>query len=383
MVKPTFYEFFAGGGMARAGLGAGWRCLLANDFDARKARAYAENWGADDFRLADIHKLTSADLPGRAALAWASSPCQDLSLAGAGRGLAGARSGAFYGFAALIEGLRSEGRAPKLLALENVSGLLTSNGGADFAALCRALQNLGYRFGALTIDAAHFTPQSRPRLFVVALDRAHSVASACIAPQPAQEWATPALQRMCGKLPADLAADWVWWRLPPPPARNVGLAQVVESDPADVAWMDEAGVARLLALMAPLHRARVEAARASREKMVGALYRRTRRDAQGGRIQRAEVRFDGLAGCLRTPAGGSSRQSLLVVEGGEIRARLVSGREAARLMGLPEDYKLPRNYTDAYHLLGDGVVAPVVRFLSRHLLEPLIGAATAPLLAAE
>ena len=118
-------------------------------------------------------------------------------------------------------------------------------------------------------------------------------------------------------------------------------------------------------------------------KMVGALYRRTRRDATGARVQRAEVRFDGIAGCLRTPAGGSSRQSLLVIENGRIRARLVSGREAARLMGLPDDYILPKGYTDSCHLLGDGVAAPAVRFLAAHLLEPLLGHATAPLLAAE
>jgi DNA (cytosine-5)-methyltransferase 1 len=34
--KPSFYEFFAGGGMARAGLGEGWQCLFANDFDANR-----------------------------------------------------------------------------------------------------------------------------------------------------------------------------------------------------------------------------------------------------------------------------------------------------------------------------------------------------------
>ena len=105
MDRPTFYEFFAGGGMARAGLGADWRCLFANDFDARKAAVYRENWGGDHFRLEDVHKLAAADLPGRADLAWASFPCQDLSLAGAGRGLAGARSGAFWGFHALLSGL--------------------------------------------------------------------------------------------------------------------------------------------------------------------------------------------------------------------------------------------------------------------------------------
>ena len=383
MGGPTFYEFFAGGGMARAGLGPRWRCLFANDFDAAKARAYAQNWGDADFRLEDIHKLTAADLPGRADLVWASFPCQDLSLAGAGRGLEGARSGAFFGLASLVAGLREQGRAPKMLALENVVGLLTSNGGADFVALCRALQNLGYRFGALAMDAVHFTPQSRPRLFVVAVDRAMGLPPDCIAPAPVAAWASPALQRARDNLPADLAQDWLWWRLPPPPLRNMVLADLVEAAPSDVAWLDADKTARLLDLMAPLHRARVEAARASGKRMVGALYRRTRRDAEGARVQRAEVRFDGVAGCLRTPAGGSSRQSLLVVEKGRIRARLLSGREAARLMGLPEDYRLPKGYTDAYHLLGDGVAAPVVRFLAQHLLEPLAGCPAAPLLAAE
>ena len=80
--RPEFYEFFAGGGMARAGLGDAWRCLFANDFDPRKARAYADNWGASELRLADVATLRPADLPGRADLAWASFPCQDLSLAG-------------------------------------------------------------------------------------------------------------------------------------------------------------------------------------------------------------------------------------------------------------------------------------------------------------
>ncbi|MBM3607920.1 MAG: DNA cytosine methyltransferase, partial [Alphaproteobacteria bacterium] len=167
--KPTYYEFFAGGGMARAGLGAGWQCLFANDFDAKKRDAYVANWGSEHFRLEDIHKLTVKDLPGHADLAWASFPCQDLSLAGNGAGLKGARSGAFWGFWNLMSALRDEARAPKILVLENVTGALTSNGGRDFAELCRALKAIGYVFGALTIDAVHFVPQSRPRLFIIAV----------------------------------------------------------------------------------------------------------------------------------------------------------------------------------------------------------------------
>jgi len=78
----SFYEFFAGGGMARAGLGGNWQCLFANDFDPKKAASYAANWGADHLHVGDVAALTTDDLPGEADLAWASFPCQDLSLAG-------------------------------------------------------------------------------------------------------------------------------------------------------------------------------------------------------------------------------------------------------------------------------------------------------------
>ena len=94
--KPSFYEFFAGGGMARAGLGRAWNCLFANDLDPKKADAYVRNWGAAEFRLSDVASLKPADLPASANLAWASFPCQDLSLAGSGAGLGGERSGTFW-----------------------------------------------------------------------------------------------------------------------------------------------------------------------------------------------------------------------------------------------------------------------------------------------
>ena len=89
-------------------------------------------------------------------------------------------------------------------------------------------------------------------------------------------------------------------------------------------------------------------------------------------MQRAEARFDGVSGCLRTPAGGSSRQFVIVVEKNRVRSRLISARETARLMGLPDEYVLPEKYNEAYHLTGDGVVVPAVRHIAAHVLEPLL-----------
>jgi len=360
----AFYEFFAGGGMARLGLGAAWTCRFANDFDPVKAATYRDNFpdAAGHFHEGDVWKLQTSDLPGRADLAWASSPCQDFSLAGGRAGLAGGRSSAFFGFWRLMEGLAAEGRAPASIVIENVSGLLSSRGGDDFGALGAALAELGYSFGALEIDAAAFLPQSRPRVFVLATLRP---------PPPALTGESPfhsrAVKAAAAALPPPLAGRWIWWRLAPPPRRNTDLAALLEPDAA-VPWRSSAQAERLLDLMAPLHRERVAA---QTGRAVGAVYRRTRME-RGRRVQRAEVRFDGLAGCLRTPRGGSSRQALLVMEDGRARTRLVSPREAARLMGLPDSYRLPPAATAALHVAGDGVAVPVVRWLAQELLEPLM-----------
>jgi DNA (cytosine-5)-methyltransferase 1 len=163
-----------------------------------------------------------------------------------------------------------------------------------------------------------------------------------------------------------LAARWLWWRLPPPLRANRTLIDCLDAAPDDAPWLDAAKTQALLAALSKASRAELERAREAGERRVAALFRRTRADGV-----RAEARFDGLAGCLRTPAGGSSRQFLLDIECGTARARLIGAREAARLMGLPDAYRLPARRNEAYHLLGDGVVAPVVRFLSESLLLPL------------
>ena len=373
MAKPTYYEFFAGGGMARAGLGAGWECLFANDFDAKKAETYRANWGGEELHVGDVSKIETTQLPGRADLVWASFPCQDLSLAGGGAGLKGERSGTFWPFFNLVRGLRREGRQPPLLVLENVCGALTSHGGKDFTALCNALAQEGYRFGALVIDAALFLPQSRPRLFIVAL-REDVAAPASLAGQgPAAPFHTRALQTAHSRLPVKLREKWLWWRLQEPPLRNATLADVIEDAPTDVAWHSREETAALLAMMSDVNLAKIAEAKRAGRRMVGTLYRRTRYHA-GEKVQRAEARFDEIAGCLRTPAGGSSRQFVLIVGKGRVRSRLMSARETARLMGLPDDYALPRNYNEAYHLTGDGVVVSVVRHLAANILEPLLAA---------
>jgi DNA (cytosine-5)-methyltransferase 1 len=369
----SYYEFFAGGGMVRAGLESGvWDCRFANDFDLKKSAIYRKNWTSNNLVTCDIREVGLANLPGRADLAWASFPCQDLSLAGGGAGLKGDRSGTFWPFWRLMTELISDHRAPRIIALENVCGTLTSHAGKDFAAICSAFAKADYRLGAMVIDASRFVPQSRPRLFIV------GVYTDCIVPNgltqagPSSLWHPRGLRAAYNIVPTAARANWLWWSPPPPSPRTEALADIIEEDPPDVDWHAPLETQRILAMMSDVNRAKVEAAKSVGHRLVGTLYKRTRFDGHGGKIQRAEVRFDDVAGCLRTPAGGSSRQSILVVEGKTVRTRLLSGRETARLMGLHESYRLPEKYNEAYHLTGDGVVVPVVRHLAKHIFEPIV-----------
>lgn len=372
--KPTFYEFFAGGGMARAGLGDAWKCVFSNDFDFKKGAAYQTNWDKDGqtvLKVGDIRKVETNELPGTADLAWASFPCQDLSLAGGGAGLRGERSGTFYPFWDLVKLLIEEGRAPRVVALENVTGTLTSHEGKDFEAICQTFAENGYRYGALIIDAALFVPHSRPRLFVVGVRQDVEVDEALISPGPIEPFHTRGLQAAHDRVNDDAKGNWVWWNMPTPRHRNTVFADLIEDNPQSVKWHTVEETAKLLGQMSPINLAKVEAAKRAGRRMVGAVYKRTRVE-NGVKYQRAEIRFDDLAGCLRTPAGGSSRQVIVVVDGSRIRSRLISSRETARLMGLEEEYILPKNYNEAYHLTGDGVAVPVVRHLAQHVIEPLL-----------
>ncbi len=363
----TFYEFFAGGGMARAGLGDGWSCLLANDFSETKARSYVANWGSDGLIVGNIFNIHLDEVPSLADLAWGSFPCQDLSVAGAGAGLSGERSGAFWGFWNLVRALRAEGRKPRTVVIENVFGAMTANGGKDFDLILQTVQAEGYIFGAVVLDAVRFVPQSRPRLFVICVDKNLILPAHTHHAGPSDVWHPAALLQAFDRLTILARRDWRWWALPLPTQPVARLEDIIELNPTGVAWDSAEQTAGILNMMTELNRHKVLQAQALNTFKVGTVYKRTRLG-----VLRAEVRFDGVAGCLRTPTGGSSRQTIMAVDGACVRTRLISSREAARLMGLPETYQLPKRYNDAYHLVGDGVAVPVVAHIERHLLSPIL-----------
>jgi DNA (cytosine-5)-methyltransferase 1 len=370
--KYKYYEFFAGGGMARLGLGSQWTCLFANDFSPKKAESYRKNFPpADEFVEGDVFDLQANDLPPGADMAWASFPCQDLSLAGNGQGLNGLRSGSFWGFWRLVQGLAADGRPLPLVVLENVVGTITANKGQDFLVLLRTLTSAGYRVGPMVIDAQHFIPQSRPRLFIVAVHNSVDLPTSLVQQHPDPRWHPGGIVRAELSLPKDVRERWIWWNMPYPSPRNVNLIDILEEEPSGVNWHSAKETNRLLELMSPTNLEKVKTAQRSGRRVVGTIYRRIR-SSGGEKQQRAEIRIDNLSGCLRTGSGGSSKQFLMLISGEEITSRLLSPREVARLMGVDDSYILPEKYSDTYHLLGDGLAVPVVSWLSDTILQPAL-----------
>jgi DNA (cytosine-5)-methyltransferase 1 len=361
--KPKVLEFFAGIGLARIGLEqAGFSVSWANDFESDKWDMYSRQFQEDaerehTFVLGDIGGVSADSLPSDSALAWASSPCTDLSLAGGRAGLAGTQSGSFWHFIRLLTDLGDS--RPNIAVLENVSGLATSHGGDDLVAAIRAFNSLGYSVDVMAIDARRFVPQSRSRLFLVG------------AQTPPADTPIPH---------SELRPDWLQWvygdeslvthraSLPDPPAPlTSGLSEMVEEMPlSDDRWWNKERTEAFLASLSPLQKQRVSKMRRSSGVKYRTAYRRTRK---GKAVW--EVRPDDVSGCLRTARGGSSKQAVVRMGSNRLQVRWMTPLEYARLMGAG-DYDLSDARTNqALFGFGDAVAIPVVAWLAEHYLMPL------------
>jgi DNA (cytosine-5)-methyltransferase 1 len=356
-------DFFAGSGLVKLGLQPAFDTVWSNDNCAKKAAVFKANFGEAGFALADIQAILGESLP-VADLAWASFPCQDLSLAGNLRGIQeGTRSGLFWEWIRVLDELSASKRPPRVVVAENVVGFLVANDGADFRVAYRALRSRGYVAGALAIDSRHFVPQSRPRAFLVAVREGTDLRGLAQS-GPSEPFHTSSVRRAAS---AAADPDWIWWSLPLPTTRVPSLASIVETDVRgavrDRKHFEES--------LSPANLEKVRVISQLGHAAVGTAYKRTRPTLDGRKKTRLELRFDGLAGCLRTPKGGSSRQLLVSIEKGQIRTRLLTVRECARLMGAPDSFRIPGSYNDGYGAMGDAVVVPVTKWLSNNLLAEL------------
>jgi DNA (cytosine-5)-methyltransferase 1 len=320
-------EFFAGMGLVRAGLElCGIQTIFANDVDEKKASLYRGNWGCRELRVADIRDLGGDDVP-TVDVATASFPCVDTSIAGDRAGLVGDQSGLVFEFVRVISEMGE--RAPGVVLLENVPGFLTTDGGHDFIRVISDLDELGYRCQHLSVDAAAFVPQSRPRVFVLGKKD-----GSCRVPEP-------------------------------PPLRSDLRLFDVASRRGE--WWTGERKKQFLNSLSPIQAARLDRHRTSRRVSYLGAYRRTRK----GRAV-WEIRPDEIAGALRTTGGGSSRQAIVRAGRGTVDMRWMDLREYARLQGAEKFRFGAVSERQAMFALGDAVCVPVVKWIGENWLCPAL-----------
>lgn len=278
----------------------------------------------------------------------------------------------FWHFARIIREMKEtygENRPPIIL-LENVEGLLTSNQGKDLRSVLRTLNELNYRVDLLRIDAANFVPQSRVRLFMVGIHeeivekldtnsflQEHYLRSSNARSQKIIEYA-------CRN--SDLR--WYFHRLPNLPSRKISLESIIDPE---TEWWSEQRTQYLYSQMHDHHKALVNQKINEDDYSYFTAFRRMRmRDGESRST--AELRTDGIAGCLRTPKGGSARQIIVRVGRGEFDARLINGKEAARLMGA-DDFLINHSLSLNQVLFGfgDAVCVPALEWIGKNYLNTL------------
>jgi len=378
----TVYEFFAGIGLVHEALRKeGWRCVYANDIDQKKRQMYEGHYGpSNHYHQCDIWntEIVLDRMQEEAFLATASFPCTDMSLAGKMRGFDGAESSAFFGFLEILNRLGE--KKPPLVLLENVTGFLHSHGGDDFATAAGELAKLGYWLDCFIIDARYFFAQSRQRLFLIGYHE--SIMGPPLVRQDEENslfqdvW-LQAIQRADNLRPKkllhametmELVTGWATIDTGSPKQANYSLNDFLDTDQKQNWWGNEE-VTRHYEMMFDRHKQKIDAIRSHRKQtVILTAFRRVRE----GR-QRTEVRFDGIAGCLRTPRGGSAKQIVIVIKNGKLMMRWMSPREYSRLQGAVH-YELPENAIQGLFGFGDAVCVPVIQWIDHHILTPVFNA---------
>lgn len=383
----NFVEFFAGVGLVREGLRkSNWNCIWANDISRDKQEVYIENFGSADFWLGDIWDFAKAPtlIPDCPFLYTASFPCTDLSVAGARAGLAGKASGTLNALIEIIRSKKNIGKAPKVVLLENVRGFLTSHQGKDIEQTVSFLSELGYFVDIIELDAINFSAQSRPRIFLIAVEEKLARKSMKIKNdiKNLYDWWSgfekyPHLRpdKIKKIILNNESLNWAIFEIEPPQKSNHHLSYIIETETPEISklWWSQEKKDHLFNQMSETHKITLNKIIKGCNYSYGTVYRRMRK----GRSM-AELRTDGYAGCLRTPKGGSSKQ--IVVRAGKNRwdVRLLTPREYARLQGVRDCFKLPENANKGYFAMGDAVCVPVIEFISQNILDPLYQLSKAP-----
>ncbi len=323
----TFIDLFAGIGGIRLGFQShGGRCVFTSEWNTWSKKTYVENFGDAHEIVGDIVPYDAKDIPDHDVLL-AGFPCQPFSIAGVSKKNALGRP---HGFECTTQGtlffdvarIIAEKR-PKAFLLENVKNLVSHDKGNTFKVILRTLrEELGFDVHYRVIDASHFVPQHRERILIVGFREPTGFS-----------WDALQLPETGPTLSSILHPE-NGSELPQPPYTHGAKAAVHDKYVlTDKLWA-------YLQAYAEKHRA------AGNGFGFGLVT-----PEQTARTLSARYYKDG--------------SEILVSRGKNKNPRRLTPRECARLMGFPDDFKIPVSDTQAYRQFGNSVAVPVIREVAR------------------
>ncbi len=332
----TFADLFAGIGGTRLGFEElGGRCVFTAERDPFAMQTYSHNFAhrEEHVVVGDITRVHEGEVPDHDVLL-AGFPCQPFSIAGVSKKNALGRPHGFedltqgtlfFDVARIIDAVR-----PKAFVLENVKNLRSHDRGNTFKVIMRTLRDeLGYNVSSTVIDASPFVPQGRKRVFIVGLR------------DGVEEF------------------DFESVRIPSTSPRMGAVLHPEDGSEAPEAHYTEGALARV----------------ADRYTLTPHLwdylqnYAAKHRRAGNG-FGFGLVEPDDVARTLSARYYKDGSEILVSRGRGRIPRRLTP-RESARLMGFPDQFRIPVSDTQAYRQFGNSVVVPVVRSIAQSLV-PLI-----------
>lgn len=363
-------ELFSGIGFVRAGLESAsglFRCVYTNDFDEEKCRCYRLNYAFPSCEPQDIRAVCPTQYC-NVDLLTASFPCTDVSGAGLRSvGIDGNRTGIVFH---VLDAIGKCDVKPRVLLFENVPGLLISNKGEDALKLLAEIARCGYHYLDMRqLDASHFVPQDRKRVFITAcVTYSGPLLHPAAGNSETQPKALRSIQERFRHLNGQI--KWMDFTVDALPEKVQDLDEHLDTSVPPSAWFDLARTLTLSNQFSDAHQEKLRSHASWPVAFVQSTYR--------GRVM-ARPNWQGRVPCLRRALGGGNVPKLLfraesATQATQLKIRHLTKRELLKLQGMYSNYVLPENWsrTKVASAIGDAVCVPVIKWLAEQILLPLL-----------